>query len=434
MNSRSRRFSYFMCTGIVAGLFSPQWLTTNVSYAAGCTPPSSRPKLTARPGFAEFMTADRVDEVTSLLPKVTDPQLQQAFESKDTMWYDEHSMEFLYQDSIESVVGLRANCVGRRVGETNPNNPGIFKLVNYFGPDYRFRFPFRTAAGTDDITNVVAFQFWVPPTKDGKRLPVKYWGAGQRKHWYWTFPNGTLFGEVLFQKDAAGVMYPFEVRTRLRYSGGWAVQAFRPFPTATSLANYIMQESPNWQANPQQTAYVKSLLSKETLIPAVMESKPYEKVFPKVTGALDPLPASGDDELIKHALQNVPFQPVEGHVWKRSGTLETYAPSSAVQFNIVPKGYKMGLIPVNEVSCERCHNAVTKELKMFEFDIQLYGEVWGGDRIFTWHPFQNTNYMYGTFDDAENPHKKINPRLITAGLIQNGKPQAGDPLYSPIKE
>ena len=403
------------------------------SYAGtGCNPPGSRPNLTARPGFAEFLPNDIVQKVRESLPQVEDKIVQDALSSSDTMWYDEESMEFLYQDSQETVVGLRANCVGRRVGETN-TIPGIRKLVNYFGPDYRFRFPFRTAAGTDDITNVQTFQFWVPPVKDGKRLPVKYWHSGARTHWKWTFPHGTLFGEVLFQKDNQGDLYPFEIRTRTRYSGGWAVQAFRPFQTAIQYANYLKETVPTWENQDKLSKYISSLESQSTLVAASMESVPFAKVFEPINGSLDPLPDHGNDDLIRDILKNVPFKNVEGSVWKRNSQFETYAPSSATDFNLVPKGYKIGLIPVNEVSCTRCHNATSKPLKLFDFDIQLYGEVWGEDQLFTWHPFQPSDYLYGTYDIAEYPHKKINPRLISAGLIVNSQPALGDPLYTPFK-
>ncbi|MCX6126381.1 MAG: hypothetical protein NTV34_16735 [Proteobacteria bacterium] len=212
------------------------------------------------------------------------------------------------------------------------------------------------------------------------------------------------------------------------------MQVYRPFQTAKKFASYIKETVPGWASQPNLSKYVEHLESTATLVPATMESVPYAKVFPKIEGSLDPLPDHGDESLIKYALKNVPFKPVEGFAWKKGNALETYAPSSSVDFNIVPKGYKMGLIPVNEISCDRCHNAVGKELKMFEFDIQLYGEVWGEDHLFTWHPFEPNNYLYGTYDISEYPHKRINPRLIKAGLIVKSRPAANDPLYVPFKD
>ena len=37
----------------------------------------------------------------------------------------------------------------------------------------------------------------------------------------------------------------------------------------------------------------------------------------------------------------------EGAIWKEHGGKETYAPSGEGDFGIVPKGYEMGMIPVN---------------------------------------------------------------------------------------
>src|SRR5690606_32497143 len=108
-----------------------------------------------------------------VLPQVADSEVNDILHGEDTMWYDEDSMVFLYQDSIETVTGGRANCVGRDVGERNADNPAIAKLMNYFGPDYRFMFPFRTAAGTDNVTNSRVINFWAPPQKNGQTLPVR---------------------------------------------------------------------------------------------------------------------------------------------------------------------------------------------------------------------------------------------------------------------
>src|SRR5205814_1001992 len=103
---------------------------------------------------------------------------------------------------------------------------------NYFGPDYKFMFPFRTVAGTDNVKNIKTLNFWLPPRQGNQALPVKYWKLSSRGRWRWAFPVGTVFGEVLYEKSPSGRWLPFEVRTRKRYLDGWDVAMFRPFKKA----------------------------------------------------------------------------------------------------------------------------------------------------------------------------------------------------------
>lgn len=400
------------------------------THAAGCVAPSfDTSGLNVRDGFVEFMRPADLKPLLKMLPTVANSEVDNAIRSPNTMWYDEASMVFLYQDSIETVVGGRANCVGRLVGERNKNDPQIGKLLNYFGADYRFNFPFRTAAGTDRVEgDIKVVNFWVPPRDGDKVIPVKYWQPTSRGRWSWTFPFGTLFGEILFQKGPDDRYYAFEIRTRKRYRDGWAVNVFRPFVTSESFAQAIIAWRPNWQNDANLTQVVNHLRNKNTLVAHKLESKSFGKVFPAVTGALDPIPQIQDASLIKSLLLQTPFVSSEGTIWKENGRLETYAPSSAGTFSIVPKNYEIGMYAVNEVSCNRCHSETGRRLGEFEFDIILYGEVWGEERIFTWHLFEPNPRIFDTWDDND-VSRKVNSRMVKANLLSRGKPADSDPNY-----
>jgi hypothetical protein len=404
---------------------------SGVATAGVCDDAVRERGLTTRAGFMDFMAPERLRPLKEALPRVADDDVQAIMNHADTMWYDEQSMVFLYQDSVETVTGGRANCVGREVGERNRGNV-IGKLLTYFGPDYRFKFPFRKAAGTDDVTNAAVINFWHPPRDQaGRVLPVKWWKASARGRWHWVFPVGTVFGEVLYQKGPQDRWYVFEIRTRERYIDGWKVDLFRPFKTAESLARAIERRRPNWRQSSDLTRYVQHLRNVNSLVAHQMVSEAYGPVFPPVNGALDPLPALADTELLVDLLTTTPFVSTEGAIWKENANLETYAPSATSDFNIVPGGYKMGMIPVNEVSCNRCHSETGRYLKDLDFDIQLYGEVWGEDRLFTWHLFETNRQIFDTFDDADGS-RKVNPRMVQAGLLLNQRPAAGDPLYKQL--
>lgn len=411
-------------------LFFASFWAASYALGAGCNYPGDITSgLDTKEGYVEFIKPAKLNPLKAALPKVAHAETQAILNSPDTMWYDEESMIFTYQDSVEVVTGTRANCVGRQVGEANQGSV-IGKLVNLFGPDFRFRFPFRKVAGTDNVDNLIAINFWSPPRRDGRVLPVRYWKNGNRAHWYWTFPIGTVFGEVLYQKAPNGMPYVFEIRTRKRYADGWFTNAFRPFGRASELADAIEKRRPNWKNYRDLKGYVSHLRDKNTLTPLRWESKPYGKIFPAIDGSLDKLPEIGDTSVLIELLTQTPFTSVEGKIWKENGKLETYAPSSQTDFNIVPKNYELGMVAVNEISCNRCHTEVSHRLGDFENDLQLYGEIWGEDRIFTWHPFQVKREIFGTFDESDGS-RILNPRFTQAKLVQNGKPSS-EADYKPL--
>lgn len=307
-----------------------------IASAEPCEPPAVQPAagLSVQEDFVEYISEGDLRPFKDALPRNAPAELLALVGSRDTMWYDDRSMVFLYQDSIEVVTGNRANCVGRKVGERNKNNPQIGKLLNYFGPDFRFLFPFRTVAGTDHVTNLRTLTLWAPPRRNGRALPVKYWKLSSRGRWMWTFPFGTVFGEALFQKGPDQSWYAFEIRTRTRYRDGWAVNVYRPLASAEAMAREVILRRPQWQQTPDLARLVAHLRDKSSLVRNRWESKPYAKVFPAIDGALDPLPGIQDTALISELLTLVPWVSTEGAIWKEGGGLETYAPSSQADFHL----------------------------------------------------------------------------------------------------
>jgi hypothetical protein len=421
-------------TPFVSALLAILLLCTSVASAASPNCAVRIPQnqhLEVRDGFARFIDANAIQPFLDSLPQVTDQKIHDILHSPDTMWYDEESMIFTYQDSVESVVGLRANCVGRDVGERNRDNPGIAILMNIFGEDYKFLFPFRGVAGTDRVTNLKSLNFWLPP-KDaqGKVMPVRWWKTSSRGRWLWVFPDRTIFGELLFQKSPRGEWIPFELRTRVRYLDGWVPNVFRPYASASELSATVKSLRPEWASSASLTRWITAVEDSHTLKPIELKSTAFAATFPPIKGAIDPIPALNDPDLIEELLKAKPFKSMSGKIWKENSQLETYAPGSQEDFSIVPKNYEMGAIAVNEVSCTRCHNDTGRPVKDAEFRAILYGEVWGEDRIFTWHPFKVTPRIFGTFDDGDYPpSRELNPRLISAKLLQQGAPAANDPNY-----
>lgn len=381
---------------------------------------SIEPPATQDATPVDIMDPTRVRELKALLPTVDDAALTAVLQSNQTMWYDAESLKHVYQDSVTPVLGVRANAIGRTLAVDG-------QLV--FDTKERFHFPFGITAGLDQSPNIYIANFWALPARDGKLLPVAYY-EDRTTRWRWMFPVGTYFGEVMFLKDAAGQLHAFEIRTRKRYTDGWAVNAYRPFTTAAGLAAAVIDKRPTWEAAPNLRALIGALRNPQTLTPKTLTSEYFSATFDRVDGALDYLPDFGDDDLVKELLHTTPFASAEGKIWKQSNGKETYAASTKARFSIVPRDYEGGLFPVNEVSCNRCHQDTGRQIGEFSFYSLLYGEIWGEDRIFTWHLFDESGNFGGAFDR----NRILNRQFVAAGLIERYRGGADHPatLYKEL--
>jgi phenylpropionate dioxygenase-like ring-hydroxylating dioxygenase large terminal subunit len=360
------------------------------------------------------------------LPNLADKQLNEVLHSEETIWYDEDSMVFVYQDSFGNPTGpegLRANRVAYDVGSTAAE-PDIKALTEYFELQ-TFKFPFSITAGRLDRGNSEAIYFWQPPRDaSGNYIPVAWWKSGS--HWHWVFPAGTIMGELLLVRDnsSASEWYVHEVRTRVREINHWRTDIFRPFPRATDFAASIKKHRSNWQ-NTDLKALVAHLEDNTTLTPAKLDTKSYAKAVPSFNGYYDKLPATKDHALIRSLLKKTVFKSAMNTEWKRSGDKVTYAPATDASFHIVPKHHIAGLLENTEKSCVQCHNRTGQPLGQLDKRAVLYGEIWGEDQVFTWHPFKPITEIYSVSDGS----RVVHPQLQGAGLLLQKKPAANDPVY-----
>jgi hypothetical protein len=170
---------------------------------------------------------------------------------------------------------------------------------------------------------------------------------------------------------------------------------------------------------------VEHLENDATLTPGKLDSKAYEKAVPSITGYYDSIPETKDYALIRTLLRKIMFRSALNSEWKRSGDKVTYAPTTSASFHIVPKRFIAGLLENNEQSCLRCHNQTGRPLGQLDFRASLYGEIWGEDEIFTWHPFKPYLEIYSVSDRS----RVANPRFIQTGLLIEKKPSPNDPVY-----
>jgi hypothetical protein len=385
------------------------------------------PVMRTDPGYVDFIAPAELLPFKNALPTLADAALDQAMKSPRTMWNDESSLTFSYQDSFGDPKGLRANRVGYDVGINTPDVPDIFALTEYFEFG-KFKFPFSLVAGSTFTDNVYALYFWLPPTTaTGAVQPVRIWQ--NNSHWQWVFPVGTIIGEALYvQAPDDKKWFTFEVRTRSRALNGWTTNIFRPYLHASDLSAAIKAKRAAWSTTPDVKALVDHVDSAQALTANTLTAPSYAAIFPPLHGAMDYLPDTTDTGLIKELLTGRTFENAMGSSWKTEGALTAYAASTHASFHIVPREYPAGMFETSEASCLRCHEQTSRPLNNLDQRIVLYGEVWGEDQIFTWHPFA---IDVDTFSVADG-NRHVNQRLVTAGLVEMSTPASAPQIYKAL--
>jgi hypothetical protein len=153
------------------------------------------------------------------------------------------------------------------------------------------------------------------------------------------------------------------------------------------------------------------------------------------TGALDVIPDFGDEKLASDLLSDVTFYSVNQTPWKKNGSLTTYAPSTSSLNSIVPIHYEGGMLKVNDDSCKRCHENGGREIGDFYPDLVAYGELWGEDEIFSWHPFETKNFVNaaGDVQNFNDDNRRLRSDFVNAGLVKQYNPSIHpESLYKAI--
>ena len=316
-----------------------------------------------------IMPTEKLNTIRAALPQVNDPKISKILMSHQTLWYDDTVMLRSYQDSI----GASSNDKWPDlVAAPESIISGLHDRSNR-----RWQFPFSTTAGTDESTNLQVVNFVNFPLEGGevKTIPIKtVIMNASRPEWKWEYYAGTVFGEVLFIKEGTDLL-PVEIRTRTRYSTGWAMNVYRPFPRALDLSKAIKMHRPQWISSPALKSMVEFLEDNTTLKPASLKAKEKLSEIFQQDGYIDVLPEFGDDALVRELLKTTQFRSAYGAVWKSNGQKKTYAASTLSRLSIVPNRYMAGLIEVNDDSCMRCHKDSSRLVSDFYFDLYLYGQV-----------------------------------------------------------
>lgn len=372
--------------------------------------------------------SDRLAKIKAALPAVAFKKLQNILNDKRTYWYDHESTPPAYQDSV----GVNVNTDWDRMVAV----PSAVKRV-YNSQGRHWHFPFRTTAGADDATNIRVANFLYLPEVNGKTLPIPMWQVAKndnRPSWQWMFPNGTVVGEVIFIEDGQNLL-PSEIRIRTRYAKGWSANAYRPFPSAASLALAIKERRPDWSSQENLRTLIAHLENTGTLQAKRLTGvSAYAKSFDQ-QGSLDVLPDFGDANLVRELLTKTTFVSSFQQVWKTDGVAKAFAASTRSNLSVVPNNYNAGLIEVSDESCMRCHKETGRMMSEYDGGLYLYGEMWGKDNIFSFHVFQEpfgAIRRTGSGPGGMIDNRRANSKFLKMGIIENfNESKHSGPYYRP---
>lgn len=267
------------------------------------------------------------------------------------------------------------------------------------------QFPWRTPAGLDDATGWDSFQFlWLP---EGK--PIE-WGRqalpgdrGPTRSITWTYPPGTVFGEVLGVVETAGSdPLPFEMRVRRKLeSGEWRIAVFRPYSTREELDLAVALSG-----SPQAERFVGKRVSKRFQFSNQLFTPLEQPVEVDFLPELDPV-------TVRNLLSGI-FTSVRGGEWVEGG----FAPTVDRGFHIVPARYFGAGIRPAEGTCTACHRTAGANISRFGMPTPTNWDEWvrgnGADQSMTWHPFASSSISRnGAFLPVV-----IRNDLIEAGILR----------------
>jgi hypothetical protein len=362
----------------------------------------------------QIVSASALTNYRAALPEIAYERLDKILKSPSTLFWDKTAMPPAYQDTVgngaDLPFGARLNSEGQSLIV-----PEGKKLFSDDGATWSF--PFGHTAGTDLSGNAVVVDFMSLPVENGSPLPIAYRVETETKsgfpinRWNWSYPKGTVVGEIIFVKDGANFVTT-EIRTRERFADRWATNSFRPFPTAKSLAAAIKQRRANWQATPGLKSAVEALENDATLEAKKVDSPAFSNLV-TLEGAVDaPLPDLGDAALVRELLTKTKFVSAYGTTWKTNGTLKAFGPTGgAAPLGLIPDRAELGLLEVRETTCEKCHNQGGWFIGDLVDAAVLYGDIWGVDRIFSFHPFEPS-----AIDASGNENRSV--RAAFSGLFE----------------
>ena len=241
-----------------------------------------------------LMSAEKEDLLRSQLPYVDNEDIQRLLDDPSLILYTDDEILPAYQDWSSGLPGVHAPEYNVSANDREPYGNG------------NVEFPWGSPGGTHRTSNVSTFRFlWLPVDEYGERRPIVWYrkllSGSSTKGYAWTYPVGTVVGEVLRMQSPDGRLVTFELRVRIREFGEWAVDVFRPFPTSDHLVDRIRQLRPQWGDDAKLAKLVRHLEQPVNLLTRTLTDSHSQVAFQKTMGT-DTLPEVGDDQLVAELL------------------------------------------------------------------------------------------------------------------------------------
>jgi hypothetical protein len=374
----------------------------------------------------QIMPSEKVAALRQSFPKTDIARWNDLFSDPKTVLYTDQEIIPAYQHADRGLIQL-----GGGMSQLGQQSNTSFHWPGYnisgdaqetvkpdgYGGNANIEFPWRTPGGVDHSEHAIGkFRFFrLPDAPSGRVWPVAYFEdtlrgskMGAHRGTSWIFPVGTVFGEVLALRDAAGQMNTFEVRLRIRQEGYWDVEILRPFPTEADLTAALQKRGEAELATQVAAAPVRMRKLKDTLH--------REMAFVSTAGSVE-LPEI-NPQLAKALLNETPFKSAIGAKWKG----EAFSPTTLQPFGIVPRDYLGTHLGTDPDSCMECHKHTQRHVDSFDSVRQWYGYVRGSDGIFTWHPIEGAT--------VSRSGGAITPR-IRADFVRAGWVAPFDPAVHP---
>lgn len=349
----------------------------------------------------QLMAPTQEARLRRMIPPVSDAALRRVLDDKRLLLYTEREMPRCYQDWSGALLGIHSayNNVSAAPGESRGN--------------MNAEHPWNRPGGTDRCTNVTEFRFiWLP---SGKPIAwyTRMFPENRAPAYAWTFPRGSIVGEVLMMRSPSGQRHTFELRIRKREYAEWAVDVFRPFSTRHALSRRIKDLRPQWRDNPQLSAAVLHLEDDNYTMPVTSIRDSHPRVTFASQAGIDSLPSLGDDSLVSELLTKTTFESCLGAEWRRA-KLSANAASTEAIWHIVPTDYDATFITVDRSSCMDCHNSSLKHVNTFDSSRDWYGASRSVDGIFSFHVFDRSSISH----NGSGRPVMINPSLVRAGIVE----------------
>ena len=353
-----------------------------------------------------LMSPAKERQFRTYLPRVEDaPEVEELLRDPRLILYTEAEMPRVYQLWDNQLQGIHSAYYNISANGSEPYGNG------------NIEFPWGTPAGTHRSRYVRSFRFLrLPYDNQGRTWPIVWYRrqlSGDGSLGYaWTFPIGTVVGEVLQQRASNGHYYTFELRLRIREADDWAVDVYRPFPTTEHLAERIRELRPKFDQNPSLVRLMQHLEKPKRLPNLTLVDYHPRRTFQQRMG-VDSLPPI-DDRLAIELLTSTPFRSVLGQPWRFGADGNyTFAPTTSDTFHVVPQNYDAGFISVDRHSCVRCHETVNQHVNQFQSGRDWYGRIRGSDGIFSFHPFDTSAIAGNGFGRGVSMRRD----MIEAGLL-----------------